>query len=260
MLLVRFSQRWLWKVEMEAASWSEASVTLTVGKMSLFINTMYGNTSSGSCRVPCAPPTSSCKVFCSKKAVLLWWLVKTAVWEKLTKNSNITFFVVWWTTKYCLANNDSRTHFEMCCGVNRYLYSSPRFILSAVCCFIRDYGCKFEGLPYCAAIPWLSWRRVFKTFCGLLSERFIPLSGINHKVRDIQIWNENLVHFEAFRSLNFRDSYILLIDTQKIVYCSKTNWKIDFKISRFLKWNMTHTLNHKILSFMKRTKIYKWKS
>lgn len=25
----------------------------------------------------------------------------------------------------------------------------------------------------------------------------------------------------------------MLIDTQKIVYCSKPNWKIDFKISRF---------------------------
>jgi hypothetical protein len=76
---------------------------------------------------------------------------------------------------------------------------------------------------------------VFKEFCGLLGECIIPFSGINQKVRDIKILNENLVHFEAFQSLNFRDSYILLIDTQKIVYCAKPNWKIDFKISCFFK-------------------------
>jgi len=29
----------------------------------------------------------------------------------------------------------------------------------------------------------------------------------------------------------------LLIDTQKIVYCSKPNWKVDLKISRFLEMN-----------------------
>ena len=51
-----------------------------------------------------------------------------------------------------MANNDSRTHFKKSCGVNRYLYSSPRFILSAVCCFVLDYGCNYEDVPYNSAV------------------------------------------------------------------------------------------------------------
>jgi len=50
-----------------------------------------------------------------------------------------------------------------------------------------DYGCEYEDLPYYTTIPWLSWRRVFKAFCGLLIPCIIPFSGINHKVRDIKV-------------------------------------------------------------------------